>query len=55
MRKVLVVCASVDPQHTAERFDLMLIPEQMYGVQSFPECGVKMAIAFFRIRFSSSN
>ncbi len=33
----------------------MLETELMYGIQSLFECGVKMAIAFFRMRFSSSN
>ena len=53
--KVFVVGASVDMQNPAQGFYIMLEAEFMYSVQSLAECGVKMAIAFFNIRFSSSS
>ena len=52
---MLVVSTPVDIQDTAESFDTMLKTQFMNGVQSLFECGVNMAIAFFRIRFSSSS
>ena len=53
--KVLVVSASVDLKDTAEGLDTVLETQLMNGVQSLAECGVNMAIAFFKIRFSSSS
>ena len=53
--EMLVVSTPVDIQDTAESFDTMLKTQFMNGVQSLFECGVNMAIAFFRIRFSSSS
>ncbi len=52
---MFVVGAPVDVQHPAEGFDVMQETQVMYGGQSLFECGVKMAIAFFKMRFSSSN
>lgn len=53
--EVLVVGAPVDLKDAAESLDIMLETQFMYGVQSLTECGVNMAIAFFKIRFSSSS
>ncbi len=52
---MFVVGTPVDVKDTAESFDVMLETQLMYGGQSLFECGVKMAIAFFKMRFSSSN
>ncbi len=46
--EMLVVSASVDMKDTAECLDVMLETQLMYGGQSLPECGVKMAIVFLR-------
>lgn len=53
--QVLVVGAAVDTKHPAEDGDGMLTGQGVDGVQSLSECGVKIAIAFFRMRFSSSS
>ena len=53
--EVLIISASVDFQDTAESLDVVLKAELMDSVQSLSECGVKMAIAFFKMRFSSSS
>ena len=53
--QVLVVGAAVDPKHPAEDGDRMLARQGLNGLQSLSECGVKIAIAFFRMRFSSSS
>ena len=52
---VLVIGAAVDPQHPAEDGDGMLAGQGVDGFQSLSECGVNIAIAFFKMRFSSSN
>ena len=43
---MLVVGAAVDIENTAERFNVMLKAQLIDSIQSFSECGVKMAIAF---------
>ena len=53
--EMLVVSTPVDIQNTAESFNIMLKTQFMNGIQSLFECGVNMAIAFFKIRFSSSS
>ena len=53
--QMLVVAAAVDLEHPAEDGDGMLAGQGIDGAQSLSECGVKIASAFFRIRFSSSN
>lgn len=55
MPQVLVVGTAVDPQHPAEDGDGMLAGQGINSIQSLPECGVKIAIAFFKMRFSSSS
>lgn len=53
--QVLVVGAAVDPEHAAEDRDAMLAGQGVDGAYSLSECGVKIAIAFFKMRFSSSS
>ena len=53
--QVLVIGAAVDVKHPAEDGNGMLIGQGIDGVQSLSECGVKIAIAFFKMRFSSSS
>ena len=55
MVQVLVIGAAIDIQHPTEDGDGMLAGESVDGVQSLSECGVKIAIAFFKMRFSSSS
>ena len=55
MAQMLVIGAAVDIQHPAEDGDGMLATENVDGGQSLSECGVKIAIAFFKMRFSSSS
>ena len=55
MPQVLVVGAAVDLEHPAEDGDGVLAGQGVNGVQSLSECGVKIAIAFFKMRFSSSS
>lgn len=55
MMKMLVIGAAVDAKDVAEDIDVMLKPQGMNSIQSLFECGVNMAIAFFRMRFPSSN
>ena len=55
MPQVLVVGAAVDLQNPAEDGDGMLAGQGVNGLQSLSECGVKIAIAFFKMRFSSSS
>ena len=52
---VLVAGTAVDLQYPAEDGDGMLAGQGVNGVQSLSECGVKIAIAFFKMRFSSSS
>ena len=52
---MLVVGATVDFKDPAEDGDGMLAGQGVDGFQSLSECGVKIAIAFFRMRFSSSS
>lgn len=52
---MLVVGATVDFKYPAEDGDGMLAGQGVDGFQSLSECGVKIAIAFFRMRFSSSS
>ena len=52
---VLVVGTTFDMQNPAEGRDAMLMTQRVHCIHSFPECGVNMAIAFFRMRFSSSS
>lgn len=53
--KMFVVGAAVYVQDTAQGFDGVLTTEPVDRIQSLLECGVNMAIAFFKIRFSSSS
>ena len=53
--QVLIIGAAVDPEHTAEDGDGMLAGQGVDGAYSLSECGVKIAIAFFRMIFSSSS
>lgn len=55
LAEMLVISAPVYIEYTAKRFNVMLKPQLMNCIQPFSECGVKMAIAFFNIRFSSSS
>ena len=52
---MFVVSTSVNLKDTAESLNVMLETQFMHGSQSLAECGVKMAIAFFSMRFSSSS
>ena len=52
---MFVVSTSVNLKDTAESLNVMLETQFMRGSQSLAECGVKMAIAFFKMRFSSSS
>ena len=53
--KVFVVCTAIYFEDSTQSGNSMLKSKNMYGIQPFFECGVKMAIAFFRIKFSSSK
>lgn len=53
--KKFVICASVDTKNTAKRCNSVFWWQQLYGIQSLPEFGVNIAMAFFSIRFSSSS
>ncbi len=55
MMKMLVIIAAIDAKNTAEDLDVMLKPQCVDGIQPLFECGVNMAIAFFKIKFSSSR
>lgn len=55
MIQKLVIRASVHPQNSAKRRDFVLAGQRFNGVQSLSECGVKIAMAFFSMRFSSSS
>ena len=55
MPQMLVVGAAVDTKYPAEDGDGMLTGQGINGIYSLSECGVKIAIAFFKMRFSSSN
>ena len=55
MPQVLVVGAAVDLKHPAQDGDGMLAGQGLNGGCSLSECGVKIAIAFFKMRFSSSS
>ena len=55
MPQMLVVGAAVDPKHPTQDGDGVLAGQGLNGIQSLSECGVKIAIAFFRMRFSSSS
>lgn len=52
---MLVIHAAVDIKYTAQSFQIMLETQLVDGIQSLSECGVNMAIAFFKMRFSSSS
>jgi len=52
---MLVICAAIDIKYTAQGFQIMLETQLVDGIQSLSECGVNMAIAFFKMRFSSSS
>lgn len=52
---MLIIGASVYTEYPAENGDGMLTRERVDGFQPLSECGVKIAIAFFRMRFSSSS
>ena len=52
---MLIVRASIDTQHPAQGFNGVLEAKNVDSVQSLFECGVNMAIAFFKMRFSSSS
>lgn len=53
--QMLVIGAAVDPEHAAEDGDAMLAGQCVDGAYSLSECGVKIAMAFFKMRFSSSS
>ena len=53
--QVLIIGAAVDSEHAAEDGDGMLAGQGVDGAYSLSECGVKIAIAFFRMIFSSSS
>ena len=53
--KMLVIGTSVNVKYAAQCFDFMLKTKLVYSIQTLFECGVNMAIAFFNMRFSSSN
>ena len=55
MVKMLVISAAADAKDTAEDLDVMLKAKRVDSIQSLFECGVNMAIAFFKIKFSSSR
>ena len=55
MPQMLVVGAAVDPKHPTQDGDGVLAGQGLNGIQSLSECGVKIAIAFFKMRFSSSS
>lgn len=52
---MLVVGAAVDFKHPAQDGDGMLAGQGVDGGYSLSKCGVKIAIAFFKMRFSSSS
>lgn len=53
--QVFVIGAAVDVKRPAENGDGILTGQGVDGFQPLPECGVKIAIAFFKMRFSSSS
>ena len=53
--EMLVIGTPVNIKYAALCFDFMLKTKFMYSIQTLFECGVNMAIAFFNMRFSSSN
>ena len=55
MAQMPVIGAAVDIQHPAEDGEGMLARESIDSGQSLSEYSVKIAIAFLKIRFSSSN
>lgn len=54
-RKMFVIRTPVYSKDPAQSLDVMLRPELVDSIQSLFECGVNMAITFFRMRFSSSS
>ena len=54
-RIVFVIGTSVYFKYTTKGIYAMLEAKYVNSIQSFFECGVNMAIAFFKIRFSSSS
>lgn len=53
--ETFVVRATINAKYLTEKIEPMLKTKLMNGGQSLPECGVKIAIAFFKMRFSSSS
>lgn len=53
--KMFVIAAVVYIQNTAQSCDSVFVTQNMYSINSLPECGVIMASAFFNMIFSSSN
>lgn len=51
----LVVSASVDPKNSAQSGYFVLAGQSLNSSQSLSECGLKIAMAFFNMRFSSSS
>ncbi len=53
--EMFVVRATVNAEYLAKKIEPVLKAKLVNGGQSLFECGVKIAIAFFNIRFSSSS
>ena len=53
--EMFVIGTAVDTEHPAQNGDPVLSGKRLNGAQSLPECGVKIAMAFFKMRFSSSS
>ena len=51
----LVISAPIDLQNPTKCCNSVFMAKRMDGNQSLPECGVNIAMAFFRMRFSSSS
>ena len=50
-REMFVTSTYVNIQGSAESFNSMLKTQLMYGIRSLSECGVNMAMAFFKQDF----
>lgn len=53
--EMFVVRATVNAEYLAKKIEPVLKAKLVNGGQSLFECGVKIAIAFFKMRFSSSS
>lgn len=53
--EIFVIGAAVDTERPAQNGDPVLPGKGLHSAQSLPECGVKIAMAFFKMRFSSSS